>query len=159
MQQLTYTFLISITIGQCTCHILEEAIFRVLGFQSNLLSDIELSQCTRTHIHLGSVTFGNTIIQKVSQNQPSSPIISILGCFVQLCHLIAKCQSWTFKMNFLYQKSSIFGNVNFKIFFLQKSGPIFDKAAKLEKECWSGRMANFVNPFEKKNCQRCPSRG
>ena len=48
-----------------------------------------------------SDTFGDPIFQKGLQNQPSSRIISILGCFAQLCQEI-----WTFKVNFLCQKSS-----------------------------------------------------
>ena len=51
-------------------------------------------------------TFGNPIFQNGLQNQPSSRIMSILGCFAQLCQLSAKCKNWTFKVNFLRQKSS-----------------------------------------------------
>ena len=59
--------------------------------ESNLLSDFvrELTHSMQIRvINLGSDTFGNPIFQKGLQNQPSSPIISILGCFAQLCHLV-----------------------------------------------------------------------
>ena len=57
-------------------------------------------------MRIGSDTFGNPIFQNGLQNQPSSQIISILGCFAQLCQLGTKCENWTFKVNFLCQKSS-----------------------------------------------------
>ena len=57
-------------------------------------------------MRVGSDTFGDPIFQNGLQNQPSSQIISVLGCFAQLCQLGAKCENWTFKVNFLCQKSS-----------------------------------------------------
>ena len=41
-----------------------------------------------------------------TQNQPSSQIIRVLGCFAQFCQLVAKCENWTYKVNFLCLKSS-----------------------------------------------------
>ena len=52
-------------------------------------------------MRVGSDTFGDPIFQSGLQNQPSSRI-----CFAQLCQLGAKCENWTFKVNFLCQKSS-----------------------------------------------------
>jgi hypothetical protein len=42
-------------------------------------------------IDIGSDTFGNQFIQKILQNQPSSPILSIPKCFADLCGLAKKC--------------------------------------------------------------------
>ena len=44
-------------------------------------------------INLGSDTFGNPNFQKVLQNYPSSPIISIPRCIAYLCYLV-KNQAW-----------------------------------------------------------------
>ena len=59
-------------------------------------------------MRVGSDTFCDPIFQKGSQSLPSSQIISILGCFALLCQLAlgAKCENWSFKVNFLCQKSS-----------------------------------------------------
>ena len=72
-----------------------------------------LRQVRQLHYHMGSSvmrvgsdTFGDPIFQNSLPNQPSSPIVSILGCFAQLCQLSAKCENWTFKVSFLCQKSS-----------------------------------------------------
>ena len=71
----------------------------------------ECNFATRRKLHnkvkrIGSNTFGDLFIQKVLQNQPSSPIIGILWCFAQLCGNVEKCQNLTFKVNILCQKSS-----------------------------------------------------
>ena len=106
-------------------------------------------------MRVGSDTFGDPIFQKGLQNQPFSWIISVLGCFAQLCQLVAKCEYWTFKVNFLCQKSSesfsiffslkntnlgahfllltLFDNINFSTTLLLKLGQIFDEVAKLGK--------------------------
>ena len=106
-------------------------------------------------INVGSDTFGNPIFHEGLQNQPFSRIISVLGCFAQLCQLVAKCKKWTFKVNFLCQKSSesfsiffslkntnleahflllaFFDKINFLTTLLLKLGQIFDEVAKLGK--------------------------
>ena len=106
-------------------------------------------------MRVGSDTFGDPTFQKGLQNQPSSRIISVLGCFAQLCQLVAKCKKWTSKVNFLCQKSSesfsiffslkntnleahflllaFFDKINFLTTLLLKLGQIFDKVAKLGK--------------------------
>ena len=107
------------------------------------------------NINIRSDTFGNPIFQKGLQNQPFSRIISVLGCFAYLCQLVAKCEKWTFKVNFLCQKSSesfsiffslkntnleahflllaFFDKINFLTTLLLKLGQIFDEVAKLGK--------------------------
>ena len=102
-----------------------------------------------------SDAFGDPIFQNGLQNQPSFRIISVLGCFAQLCQLVAKCKKWTFKVNFLCQKSSesfsfffslkdtnleahflllaFFDKINFLTTLLLKLGQIFDEVAKLGK--------------------------
>ena len=106
-------------------------------------------------INVGSDTFGNPIFHEGLQNQPFSRIISDLGCFAQLCQLVAKCKKWTFKVNFLCQKSSesfsiffslkntnleahffllaFFDKINFLTTLLLKLSQIFDEVAKLGK--------------------------
>ena len=106
-------------------------------------------------MRVGTDTFGDPIFQNGLQNQPSSRIISVLGCFAQLCQLGEKCENWTFKVNFLCQKSSesfsiffslkntnlgahfllltLFDNINFSTTLLLKLGQIFDEVAKLGK--------------------------
>ena len=59
-------------------------------------------------MRVGSNTFSDLIFQKGLQNQPSSGITSVLGCFAQICQLGGKCENWTFKVTFLCQKSSEF---------------------------------------------------
>ena len=49
-----------------------------------------------------SNTFGNPYVQKVLQNQPSSPIIGVLRCLSQLCSLVKNCT--------LFQKIKWFKN-------------------------------------------------
>ena len=165
--------ILSISIQTCTC----------TRYDINFPSFDEYKKFLYMNIsvmRVGSDTFGDPIFQNGLQNQPSSRIISILGCFAQLCQLGAKCKNWTFKVNFLCQKSSesfsiffslkntnlgahfllltLFDNINFSTTLLLKLGQIFDEVAKLGKSTQE-RMANFVSPFEKWGCRRCRFRG
>ena len=80
-------------------------ICRKCTIKSNLLLHF-LSSISTSVMRLGSDTFGDPIFQNGLQNKPSSQIISIQGCFAYLCQLSTKCKNWTFKVNFLCQKSS-----------------------------------------------------
>ena len=64
-------------------------------------------------MRVGSDTFGDPFIQKVLQNQPSSPYYK--GPWDAL-PVVAKCENWTFKLNFLCQKLS----ESFSFFFIEE---------------------------------------
>ena len=81
-----------------------------------LISMVRYSQVVTSVMRVRSDTFSDPIFQKGLQNQPSSQIISILGCFTQLCQLVAKYKKWTFKVNFLCQKLS----KSFSFFFIEQ---------------------------------------
>ena len=69
-------------------------------------------------INLRSDTFGNPIFQMVLQNQPSSRIISVLGCFAWLCQLVAKCKNGLTKSIFYIKNHP---NLSQSFFLSQKN--------------------------------------
>ena len=140
----------------------EKTVFLGLNFSYTVLyplysaSKVPQTQTMQSKvINVQSDTFGNPIFHEGLQNQPFSRIISVLGCFAQLCQLVAKCEKWTFKVNFLCQKSSesfsiffslkntnleahflllaFFDKINFLTTLLLKLGQVFDEVAKLGK--------------------------